>query len=153
MNNKIKKLIFVIFILLLSVLFFYTQKKSTEIENKTEIINVQTFSVFPDSIDGGACMFFKNVEDSNAKNYLLVNDMAFYAYMKINDQQEKFETVSFEDATNTFHYENNYYNLTMINQTSEQKSEESRYISGLLILEEKSSGINLSLQYVGKCEF
>src|SRR6476469_6868269 len=73
-------------------------------------ISIETFSDFPNEIDGCSCYFSNNESEFKQKKYIYVNNYANLSFMKVNGKMLRF-SLSSEKPNKGKIYENGDYKM------------------------------------------
>ena len=101
-----------IIIIVFSVLY-NNQIQAQEVLNNenrrdsAKTIQLESFSDFPNEIDGCSCCFSKSQEEYKKKMYVFVNDFAVLAFVKIDGKLIRFELQNHDENSNIYYYIHN----------------------------------------------
>lgn len=78
-------------------------KNNQKIDNKEEI-HLESFSDFPEEIDGCSCYFSTSKDELKKRNYIFVNDFGNVAYIKIDGNLIRFELTNHDNDIYIYKY-------------------------------------------------
>lgn len=143
----IKRIVFVLFFL--SNFQIYAQgieRKEIKIDTLNQI-NLESFSDFPDEIDGCSCYF--SISQANLKNgiYIFVNDFASFAFVKIKGKLFRFELQTHDENSYIYTYNNDRMEVEITKR--ETISDEVSLIEGLITINTAKGSVKQ--KFVGEC--
>lgn len=126
---------------------------SLSMSAQTKSLKIDTFTTFPEEIDGGCCRFYINQQDMEDGNYLMVNDMASTAILYINGEKNVFTAKKVKKGEIEQTFENkNYILKVQVNSITNQRYE-SYSFRGWITLKAKKGKIEKSIAFIGTCEW
>lgn len=123
-------------------------RSEQKIDNANEI-HLEPFSDFPNEIDGCSCYFSISQADLKKGLYILVNDFANLAFVKIEGKIIRFELLNHDVNSNIYHYI--YHDFKMEVEIIERKkvADEIVLIKGMITLTAK--GKEAKQKFIGEC--
>jgi hypothetical protein len=124
-----------------------------EITQNIEPLRIDTFSTFPDEIDGCSCYFSNDSTEFEQGKYIYMNDYAEISFMKINGILTKFTQTEFKEKDKTTFvakFISDKYNLTIEVKRGKQNGEETTLQSGTIKLIDKK-GKTITTTFYGEC--
>jgi len=139
-------------ILLLFICSFISANAQT---NGNRSFKIDTFTEFPEEIEGGRCCFYVNENDKEDGQYLMVNDMAATTVIMVNGKKQVLKatkkSLKSKDLIQT--YTNKDYILEVqVNSIFDQKRE-SYSFRGWMTMRSKRGKIEKSIAFIGTCEW
>lgn len=127
--------------------------KISNSESSEELPELDSFSEFPEEVDGCSCYFSKSKDDFKAGKYIYVNDYASLSFISVNGRLLKFELKESSDSlTKRFHiYSSPDYNLKIEIETEKETGDELRWVEGSLILKSLKTNKQKTFKFVGEC--
>lgn len=126
---------------------------STSSESSKKSITLESFSEYPEEIDGCSCIFSTDSILYSQNKYIYANDFANTAFVKINGKLLRFEEVSHEkkDSINTVaKYKSGNYLMTVKVKNNGESGYESYSTSGSIEIKDNKG--NTSKQpFYGIC--
>jgi hypothetical protein len=124
-----------------------------EITQSIEPIRIDTFSTFPDEIDGCSCYFSNDSTEFKQGKYIYMNNYAKISFMKINGMLTKFTQTEFKvkDKTTVIaKFISGKYDLIIEVKRGEQNGDETTLQSGTIKLSDKK-GKTVTTTFYGEC--
>jgi hypothetical protein len=124
-----------------------------EIIQNIEPLRIDTFSTFPDEIDGCSCYFSNDSTEFEQGKYIYMNDYAEVSFMKINGILTKFTQTEFKEKDKTTvvaKFISDKYDFTIEVKRGKQNGEETTLQSGTIKLYDKN-GKTVSVTFYGEC--
>lgn len=124
-----------------------------EITQNIEPLRIDTFSTFPDEIDGCSCYFSNDSTEFEQGKYIYMNDYAEISFMKINGILTKFTQTEFKEKDKTTvvaKFISDKYDLTIEVKRGKQNGEETTLQSGTIKLNDKN-GKTVTTTFYGEC--
>lgn len=145
----IKRIVFVL--VFLSNFQMYAQgieRKEIKIDTLNQI-NLESFSDFPDEIDGCSCYFSSS--QANLKNgmYIFVNDFASFAFVKIEGNLLRFELQNHNENSNIYIYNHDNDKMKVEITKRETISDEVSLVEGLITINTAKGSVKQ--KFVGEC--
>lgn len=135
--------------IVLFCMLFSWSAMGQQVVRKTDSLVLNSFKKVPSDIDGCSCYFFASAKDQNAGNYLLFNDYANTAYVKLNGRIRKFILQSHNKNKNLFVYKNGPYLLKVNFSRLRKSGYEGSELKGTITLIESRHVLQRS--FVGSC--
>lgn len=123
-------------------------KSEQKIDNSNEI-HLESFSDFPKEIDGCSCYFSISQLDLKNGLYILVNDLANLAFVKIEEKMIRFELLNHDENSNIYHYIYNDYKMEVEIIERKEVVDEIVLIKGKITL--KAEGKEAKQEFIGEC--
>lgn len=97
------------------------------------------FTVLPNKLSGGACVYYLNDLDKEKAKYIFVNDYGEYGYAVIKNIDQEFKLKTYDLDSGLFVYNNEQYNLEVhvINRVS--VGDEGSHIEGTVSVSSKNN--------------
>lgn len=124
-----------------------------EITQDIEPLRIDTFSTFPDEIDGCSCYFSNDSTELEQGKYIYMNNYAEISFMKINGILTKFTQTEFKEKdknTTVEKFISDKYELIIEVKKGKQNGYESRLQSGKINLNDKK-GNTITISFYGEC--
>lgn len=124
-----------------------------EIAQNIEPLRIDTFSTFPDEIDGCSCYFSNDSTEFEQGKYIYMNDYAEISFMKINGILTKFTQTEFKEKDKisvVAKFISDKYDLTIEVKRGKQNGEETTLQSGTIKLNDKK-GKTVTMTFYGEC--
>lgn len=130
---------------------FYSLLSFSVAKKPIQNIDVETFDSIPSEIDGGICCFYLHPNKEQNKGYIMLNDLASTAYMKINHKMEEFILIA--NSKNVYLYSNKRFHLKVIVNTIKSKQNYEFYdLNGVIILRDCKKRIK-KISFYGTCDW
>lgn len=146
----------IILTILISCELFRTNKNVTQkgnFSNETQALTIDTFSTFPQEIDGCSCYFSNDSIEFKRGKYIYVNDFAQISFLKINGVLTKFIQTDFKEIDSfdfIAKYKSDNYNMTIESINENQNGDETWLKIGYIELTDKN-GNKISKKFYGEC--
>ena len=113
-------------------------------------IQITSFTDIPEEIDGCACTFSVSWEELKKRSYILVNDFASLAFVKVGGELKRFELQSYNEEDHTYYYlcKEDTMKVKILNKIICE--DESVLIEGIITIITKN-GI-IKQKYIGTCD-
>jgi hypothetical protein len=116
---------------------------------EADSVNLETFSVIPNEIDGCGCSFYLSENDKKDNKYICVNDFANLAFVKLKGEMVKLELTEHKDSSSIYLYKSKEYTLKIEVLKKEPSEYEASNIEGVITISSKE-GIKKQ-KFVGTC--
>jgi hypothetical protein len=137
-------------VVVLSVLFnIQIQAQDALIKDNKNKIHLDSFSGFPDEIDGCSCYFSISQDDLKNGIYIFVNDFASLAFVKIDGELIRFELQKYDENQNIYYYTHNNDKMKVEIIKSTTNKDEIAEIEGLITIETVKG--NIKQEFIGEC--
>jgi hypothetical protein len=150
----------VLTIIILTLLFSCGQAKTNKdvshIDSKSieqQSISIDSFSDFPQEIDGCSCYFSNDSTDFYNKQYIYVNDFAQTSFLKINGVMTKFTQTEYKeiDEENVkAKYTSDNFEMTIEVKDGIHNGDETMLKTGTITLTDKN-GKTVTKTFYGEC--
>jgi len=150
----------VLTIIILTLLFSCgqtrTKKEVSHIESKSieqQSFSIDTFSDFPQEIDGCSCYFSNDSTDFYNKKFIYVNDFAQTSFLKINGVMTKFTQTEYkeiEEENVKAKYTSDNFEMTIEVKDGIQNGDETMLKTGTITLTDKN-GKTVTKTFYGEC--
>lgn len=132
-----------------SISLVFEKKETTQ---NIEPLRIDTFSTFPDEIDGCSCYFSNDSTEFQQGKYIYMNDYAEISFMKINGKLTKFSQTEFKEVNKTIvaKFISKKYDLNIEVKRGKQNGEETTLQSGTIKLNDKR-GNTITITFYGEC--
>ena len=117
--------------------------------DSTNKIRLESFSGFPDEIDGCSCYFSKSQEDLKKGMYIFVSDFAVLAFVKIEGILIRFELQKYDEDRNIYYYIHNDYKMKVEIIKNTTNKDEIAIIEGFITIETVKGCIKQ--KFIGEC--
>ena len=118
-------------------------------ENNTHKIKLETFSSFPNEIDGCSCYFSISQEDLKGKMYIFVNDFASLAFVKIAGKLIQFELQEHDEKHNIYYYIHDDYKMKVEIIKKTAIADELVVVDGIITIDSKKG--QAKQKFIGEC--
>ena len=127
--------------------------EKNKITQNIEPLRIDTFSAFPDEIDGCSCYFSNDSSEFKQGIYIYMNNYAEISFMKINGILTKFTQTEFiekDETTVVAKFTSDKYDLTVEVKRGKQNGEETTLQTGTIKLSDKKSK-TVKTTFYGEC--
>lgn len=133
-------------IIISCILLCNFQIQAQKVDSSKEIY-LESFSDFPEEIDGGSCYFSKSKDELKNHNYIFVNNFGNVAFIKIDGNLMRFEMTSNYDDIYIYKYKDYTMKVEIIKR---------KYIESELVLEKGIITVNtpkgiIKQKFIGEC--
>ncbi|KUJ63234.1 hypothetical protein AR687_03510 [Flavobacteriaceae bacterium CRH] len=156
LKNKFILTNLIVIIILTSCQRSNLKKNVSQVKNKTitnSVFSIDTFSTFPQEIDGCSCYFSNDSIEFKKGEYIYMEDSEGTSFLKINGVLTKFTLIDAEeiDSLNTLSkYKGRSLNITLETKDGKQSGDETYLKTGKIKLT-NNNGKTITKTFYGEC--
>ena len=119
---------------------------------QTKDLAFDSFSEFPEEIDGCSCYFSRSAKEFEGQKYIYTNDFANTSFVKVNGELRKLELRKHEEGPISYYiYSDSEYELRVEIKSRQPIEDELDWVTGEMTLNDLKNHKTVKTEYVGEC--